>query len=87
MIHHEGGVFDCVCFRWQCENKVVSFSPVRRTVVDEGEQGKHEDDEDDDEHHVVTKTRELAKHVRWKVSFHTKSLEIKSLLKEDYTLS
>ena len=32
-------------------------------MVDEGEQGEHHDEEDDEEHHVVTKTRELAKHV------------------------
>ena len=48
---------------FQCENNVVSLSQLRQTVVDEGEQGTHDDDEEDDEHHVVTKTRELAKHV------------------------
>ncbi|XP_028411208.1 LOW QUALITY PROTEIN: neuroblastoma-amplified sequence-like [Dendronephthya gigantea] len=47
----------------ECENNVVSLSPVRKTVDDEGEQGEHRDDEDDEEHHMVTKTRELAKHV------------------------
>ncbi|CAB4022273.1 Neuroblastoma-amplified sequence, partial [Paramuricea clavata] len=49
----------------ECENNVVSLSPVRKTMVDEDEQGTHDDDEDDEEHHVVTKTKELAKHVRW----------------------
>ena len=48
---------------FQCENNVVSLSQLRQTVVDEGEQGTHDDDEEDEEHHVVTKTRELAKHV------------------------
>lgn len=48
---------------FQCENNVVSLNQHRQTVVDEGEQGTHDDDEEDEEHHVVTKTRELAKHV------------------------
>lgn len=48
---------------FQCENNVVSLSQQRQTVVDEGEQGAHDDDEEDEEHHMVTKTRELAKHV------------------------
>lgn len=31
--------------------------------MNEGEQGTHEDDEEEDEHHIVTKARELTKHV------------------------
>ena len=33
-------------------------------MVEEGEQGTHDDDEEDEEHHMVTKSKELAKHVR-----------------------
>ena len=36
-------------------------------MIDEGEQRTHDDDEEDEEHHVVTKTKELAKHVRQNV--------------------
>ncbi len=36
-------------------------------MIDEGEQRTHDDDEEDEEHHVVTKTKELAKHVRQKL--------------------
>ena len=56
----------------------MSLSPVRKTMVDEDEQGTHDDDEEDEEHHVVTKTKELAKHVRWNALSNT--LYVQSVL-------
>lgn len=47
----------------QCENVIISPSALRKTAVDVDERETHEDDEEDEEHYMITKTKELTKHV------------------------